>query len=169
LLVKRPAPAPLRVVSLAMVGLGEVAHMNHVLNVFSESKYITWLNIDQLLVAPSTVTDLTSHIDNLRLKYNAIEKGGFIIKLFDFKNNEDKLGYYKSTEQINNISPFPQLTYFTQNVEVISSHCITSGKAAINIPTEELVVNHYPFLDNNRRFNNEVIGYIGNLNRELFL
>jgi len=150
------------------VGLGEVAHMNHSLNVFKEGKYLTWLNIDQLLSPPIEVLNLTEYLDNLNIEYNSYNSGGFILDLIDFKQPNDDLKYYESKEVINNISPFPQLTYFIKNVEIISSHIVTLGPNPIKILKKSMAVNHYPFLDNNRSFNNDVVEYLDNLNINLF-
>jgi hypothetical protein len=150
------------------VGLGEVAHMNHSLNVFKEGKYLTWLNIDQLLSPPIEVLNLTEYLDNLNIEYNSYNSGGFILDLIDFKQPNDDLKYYESKEVINNISPFPQLTYFIKNVEVISSHVVTLGPNPIKILKKSMAVNHYPFLDNSRSFNNDVVEYLDNLNINLF-
>ena len=151
------------------VGLGEVAHMNHTLNVYKESKYITWLNIDQLLVIPSKFKNLSEYLEYLVKELNASNAGGFILKLVDFKEDTETENYYDTDKQINNISPYPQLIYFTRNIEAISSHCITLGASPVDIDPERICVNHYPFLDNNRSFNQEVVKLNNNLNKTLFL
>lgn len=150
-------------------GLGEVAHMNHTLNIFKEGKYLTWLNLDQLLVPPKETLNITTYLDNLSIDYNCIDGGGFIVELTDFKKPNDGLKYYESKEVIKNISPYPQLVYFIQNVKTITSHSITLGPDPVNIPKESLVVNHYPFLDNNRNMDETIIEHLDNLNKDLII
>jgi len=150
------------------VGLGEVAHMNHSLGIFKEAKYLTWLNIDQLLTPPKEIPNVTEYLDNLVINYKCANSGGFVYKTIDFKKPNNDLKYYESKEVINNISIYPQLTFFIQNVEVITSHSITLGPDPIEIPKELISINHYPFLDNNRYINDEVIRHLDNLNYNLF-
>jgi hypothetical protein len=150
------------------VGLGEVAHMNHTLNIFKEAKYLTWLNIDQLLVPPKEIFNINNYLDYLVTNYNCADSGGFVFKTIDFKKPNSDLKYYESKEVVNNISIFPQLTYFIQNDKIISSHCVTLGPEPVKIPKEAISVNHYPFLDNNRSINGDVIEYLDNLNYNLF-
>jgi hypothetical protein len=150
-------------------GLGEVAHMNHTLNIFKEGKYLTWLNLDQLLVPPKEILNVNSYLDYLSINYSCVNSGGFILELTNFKKPNTDLKYYESKEVINNISPYPQLTYFIQNVKVITSHYVTSGPSPIKLPKEALAVNHYPFLDNSRKMDETVIEYLDNLNKDLII
>ena len=143
--------------------------MNHTLNIFKEGKYLTWLNLDQLLVPPKETLNITTHLDNLSINYNCVDGGGFIVELTDFKKPNDGLKYYESKEVIKNISPYPQLIYFIQNVKTITSHSITLGPDPVKIPKESLVVNHYPFLDNNRNMDETIIEYLDNLNKDLII
>lgn len=141
------------------VGLGEVAHLNHALHVFKNSKYLSHMNMDQLMAPPKGTKNIKAYLDFLVINNDAQDKGGFLLRLVDFKKPDDLVEYYKTTEVINNTSPFPELIYFPQNVNMASNHCITSGKPEVELSREILPINHYPFLDNNRRNDMEVIGY----------
>lgn len=150
------------------VGLGEVAHMNHSLQISNECQYLTWLNLDQLLVIPSK-KPINEYLLDLKNEYKCTELGGIRVGLLDFKKNFQGK-YYDTVDVIDNISPHAQCIFFTQNISVISSHTVTSGPPLFDkIPKEKIVVNHYPFLDNNRTLPEKVIATIDNLNRKLFV
>lgn len=115
--------------------------------------------MDQLMAPPKGTKNIKAYLDFLVINNDAQDKGGFLLRLVDFKKPDDLVEYYKTTEVINNTSPFPELIYFPQNVDMASNHCITSGKPEVELSREILSINHYPFLDNNRRNDMEVIGY----------
>jgi len=146
------------------VGLGEVAHLNHTLHVFKNSKYLSHMNIDQLMAPPKGIKNIKSYLDFLVVDNDAQNKGGFMLRLIDFKKPDDFVEYYKTTEVINNTFPFPQLIYFPPNLNMISNHCITSGEPEIEISRDILTINHYPFLDNDARNDTKVIGHSDRIN-----
>ena len=146
--------------------IGEVSHMNHSLHLFSEAKYLTGLNIDELLVPPRYVMDINEYLDDLVKENNYQDAGGLSIMPNDFRSNKDDVQYYKSTELIENVNNGPKVIYFVKNVNMVSCHVITSGNQPISIEKDVLTFNHYPSLDSNRTYDN-IIGYLDNINYSL--
>jgi hypothetical protein len=85
----------------------------------------------------------------------------------DFQRPEDGKLYYESKDTVRNVNNMPKVIYFPKNIDSISCHCVTKGEIPIKVDKDILTFNHYPFLDNHR-YLGETIGYLDNLNYNLF-
>jgi hypothetical protein len=146
---------------------GETIHMNQSLHIYKNSKYLSAFNMDEFIVPPTEVTNITSYLDELVIKHNLQDKGGICIMetVFGKPNNDEP--FYKSDTVIPSFYNFPKVIHFPKNVDITTVHCITMGKPIMDIDKSELSYNHYPFIDNNRHLG-EPIGKLNNINYNLF-
>lgn len=147
--------------------IGEIAQMNHSLNLYKTSKYLSCFNIDELVVPPFQVKNINSYLDSITTLFSAADSGGIEIRPNDFQRPEGGKEYYESVEIIKNVNDMPKVIYFPKNIENISCHCVTKGAHPVKVSKDILIFNHYPFLDNDRNLG-EKIGYLDNLNYNLF-
>ena len=156
-----------RKTDLGPTNMGEVGHMNHSLNLYKSSKYLSCFNVDELIVQPHTIKNINDYLDSLQIFLNAQNSGGIEIRPNDFQRSESGQLYYESKNTIDNINNMPKVIYFPKNIYSISCHCVTKGELPVKVEKDILTFNHYPFLDNNR-YLGETIGYLDNLNYNLF-
>ena len=147
--------------------IGEIGHMNHSLNLYKSSKYLSCFNIDELIVPPHSVENINVYLDSLQTSLNAQDSGGLEIRPNDFQRPEGGKLYYESKDTIRNVNNMPKVIYFPKNIDNVSCHCVTKGETPIKVDKDILTFNHYPFLDSNRDLG-ETIGYLDNLNYNLF-
>jgi len=147
---------------------GETIHMNQSLHVYKSSKYLSTFNIDEFVVPPIDVTNLTPYLDELVTNYNLQDKGGIAIFPTDFGKPENDEPFYNSTTVINNVNNYPKIIHFPKNIDAVTCHGITVGNPSENIDKSILSFNHYPFIDNNRHLGGE-IEKLNNINHNLFL
>jgi hypothetical protein len=156
-----------RVNSPHVTNAGETIHMNQSLNIYKSSKYLSCFNLDEFIVPPLEVLNITSCLDNLVIKYNLQDKGGISIMPNDFGKPENGELFYKSNIVIPPVNNGPKVIHFPNNVNVTTCHSITSGNPTEYIDKNELSFNHYPFIDNNRPLGGE-IGRLNNINYNFF-
>jgi hypothetical protein len=147
--------------------IGEVAHMNHSLNLYKSSKYLSCFNIDELIVLPLSIENINNYLDSLQIFLHAQNSGGIEIRPNDFQKPEDGKLYYESKNTVINVNNMPKVIYLPKNINNISCHCVTKGAFPIKVDKDILTFNHYPFLDNDRSLG-ETVGYLDNLNYNLF-
>jgi hypothetical protein len=156
-----------RIASSGHTNSGETTHMNQSLNIYKTSKYMSAFNIDEFIVPPLEIENITLYLDNLVSKYNLEDRGGISIMPTDFGKPENSEIFYKSNILIPFVNNFPKIIHFPKNVDVTTCHTITVGKPVERIDKNELTFNHYPFIDNNRHLGGE-IGRLNNINHNLF-
>ena len=150
----------------AISNVGEVVHMNHVAFLYKNSKFLTCLNIDELIVPPKGIKNLTTYLNSILSQDILSNHGGINIRPYDFA--APKTGkYYTSTTLTENINDYPKLIYFPQNVEIVTVHGLTIGKPPFDISQDVLCFNHYPFLDRKDRTELHPIGELSNLDLTL--
>lgn len=153
----------------AVTNVGEVFHMNHTAYLFKNSKYLTCLNVDELIVPPKGVKNLNNYLDSIITEEQLNNFGGINIRPNDFAPPSSGQ-YYTSKTLIRNVNNYPKLVYFPKNVEVITVHGMTVSKPPFDIPQNLLCFNHYPFLDRKDRSNfTNSIGELDNIDLTLFL
>jgi hypothetical protein len=147
---------------------GETIHMNQSLHVYKSSKYLSTFNIDEFVVPPTEITNITPYLDELVINYNLENRGGIAIFPTDFSKPENDEPFYKSTTVINNVNNYPKIIHFPKNADAVTCHGITVGSPSENIDKSILSFNHYPFIDNNRHLGEE-IERLNNINYNFFL
>jgi hypothetical protein len=147
---------------------GETIHMNQSLSIYKSSKYMSAFNIDEFIIPPAEIKDITSYLDNLVIKYNLQDKGGISIIPNDFGKPENNKLFYESDILIPLVNNHPKVIHFPKNIDVVTCHSITVGNPPREINKDELTFNHYPFIDNNRHLGNE-IGRLNNINYNFFI
>jgi hypothetical protein len=147
---------------------GETIHMNQSLHIYKNSKYLSTFNIDEFVVPPTEITNITPYLDELVINYNLENRGGIAIFPTDFSKPENDEPFYKSTTVINNVNNYPKIIHFPKNADAITCHGITVGSPSENIDKSILSFNHYPFIDNNRHLGEE-IERLNNINHNFFL
>ena len=152
---------------------GETTHMNQTLHVYKSSKYLSVFNIDEYIVPPKHVINISQYIDKIKNQYNIHDKGGLSIIANDFNPPENGEKFYKATTQIANMNQynsviFPKIIHFLDNIKAITCHFITVGQSPFIIDKNILSYNHYPFIDNNRPLTNP-IGFLDNINQNFFI
>jgi hypothetical protein len=142
--------------------------MNHAAFLFKNSKYLTCLNVDELLVPPKGIKNISTYLDSILFKEDLEKYGGINIRSYDFappKQDE----YYTSNTLIADVNNYPKLVYFPKNVEVVTVHGMTVSKPPLDIPRDLLCFNHYSFLDRKDRESlNVPIGEFFNLDLSMF-
>jgi len=146
---------------------GETTHMNQSLHIYKSSKYLSTFNIDEFVVPPIEITNITPYLDKLVVKYNLQDKGGIAIYPTDFNKPHNNEPFYKSDIVISNVNNYPKIIHFPKNIDAVTCHGITVGSSPENIDKSELSFNHYPFIDNDRHLSEE-IGRLNNINHNLF-
>ena len=161
----------LRTSNTHRTNVGDTSQMNHSLWVFKNSKSLTILNTDEYVAINKKSNNIGLYLDELKNKYNAHTAGGFDIKVLDFKEPEEDVEFYKSHEIIKSRAGTYGLDHknliFPNNVNSITCHSITSGHTAVDVGTEDLVLNHYHFLYT-KQDNSNVIDIIDNIESKLF-
>lgn len=147
---------------------GETIHMNQSLHTYKSSKYLSTFNIDEFVVPPIEITNITPYLDELVIKHNLQDKGGMAIYPTDFGKPNNDEPFYKSDIVISNVNNYPKIIHFPKNIDAVTCHGITVGNSPENIDKSELSFNHYPFIDNNRHLG-EKIGKLNNINYNLFI
>jgi len=152
----------------ALSNPGEIFHMNHSRFLFKNSKYLSCLNLDEILVPPKEVENITEYFDSLVTENIRKNYGGISYMPTDFAYIEGP-NHYESKNVIKNVNNYPKHTYFPENVEVLTVHEAVVGKPSYKVDKSVMTFNHYPFLDRKDRINNHgVIGELDNVNKTLF-